>query len=179
MEMRWASNLARLLTVEATIVEHIGWFCSCEGKYCNGCQRVKCHRAFGKGPTGNTDGLYYRCKECCNTYQKLYREQRRLYSKRQDHSELAYRGSNVDQYVSNWSFQHIGLFCNCSGLYLLPEAEQTRLTTYSRFACVVISLKTQGLSTTVNKSIDAHMHLLCQHPIASLYSTLPCTEICP
>ena len=90
--------------------QHIGLFCSCEGKYCKGCQQVKCSKAFGKN-VQSRDGLRHRCKDCDNTYQ------RSLYSKQHGDSKLAYRGSNVDQYVSGWSFQHIGLLCSCRGKY--------------------------------------------------------------
>lgn len=90
--------------------QHVGLFCSCTGKYCNGCQQVKCRKAFGKS-TQSRDGLRHRCKDCDNTYR------RSLYSKQHGDSKLIYRGSNVDQYVSDCSFQHVGLFCNCPGKY--------------------------------------------------------------
>jgi 5-methylcytosine-specific restriction endonuclease McrA len=98
------------------MVQHIGLFCNCEGRYCNRCQQVKCRRAFRKS-TRSSDGLDHHCKECQNAHQRAYRENKRIYSEQQDRSELAYRGRNMDQYVSDWSFQHVGLFCNCSGKY--------------------------------------------------------------
>jgi len=98
------------------MVQHIGLFCNCSGKYCNGCQQVKCCRAFIKN-SRSSDGLRHSCKDCDNAYQRAYRKNKHVYSEQQDHSKLAYRGRNIDQYVSDWSFRHIGLFCNCEGKY--------------------------------------------------------------
>lgn len=49
--------------------KHIGLFCNCEGKFCNQCGQVKCHRAFHKDRTGSF-GLRWRCKDCQRNYFK-------------------------------------------------------------------------------------------------------------
>jgi 5-methylcytosine-specific restriction endonuclease McrA len=54
--------------------QHIGLFCSCEGRYCRGCDQTKCQRAFSKDPKG-AFGLSSRCKECIRDYQKSHIDQ--------------------------------------------------------------------------------------------------------
>ena len=51
--------------------KHIGLFCSCEGRYCSGCDQIKCHRAFSKDRKG-AFGLSSRCKDCIREYQKSH-----------------------------------------------------------------------------------------------------------
>ncbi len=49
--------------------KHIGLFCNCEGRYCNKCGQVKCHRAFSKDRKGKF-GLSPWCKECVKSHQQ-------------------------------------------------------------------------------------------------------------
>lgn len=49
--------------------KHVGLFCSCEGRYCNKCGQVKCHRAFSKDAKGKF-GLSPWCKECVKSHQQ-------------------------------------------------------------------------------------------------------------
>lgn len=49
--------------------KHVGLFCGCEGKYCNQCGQVKCHRAFSKDAKGKF-GLSAWCKVCVKSYQQ-------------------------------------------------------------------------------------------------------------
>lgn len=49
--------------------QHVGLFCSCEGRYCNQCGQVKCHRAFSKDAKGKF-GLSSWCKECVKSHQQ-------------------------------------------------------------------------------------------------------------
>ncbi len=49
--------------------QHIGLFCGCEGKYCNKCGQMKCHRAFSKDRKGKF-GLSSWCKECVKSHQQ-------------------------------------------------------------------------------------------------------------
>lgn len=49
--------------------QHVGLFCNCEGRYCNKCGQVKCHRAFSKDAKGKF-GLSPWCKECVKSYQQ-------------------------------------------------------------------------------------------------------------
>ncbi len=51
------------------MIEHVGLFCSCEGRYCNKCSQVKCHRAFSKDRKGKF-GLSSWCKECVKSHQQ-------------------------------------------------------------------------------------------------------------
>jgi 5-methylcytosine-specific restriction endonuclease McrA len=69
--------------------QHVGLFCSCEGKFCNQCGQVKCHRAFHKDRTGSF-GLRWRCKDCQRKYVEennaQINERRREYNaERRDH----------------------------------------------------------------------------------------------
>lgn len=52
---------------EVSMFKHVGLFCGCEGKYCNQCGQVKCHRAFHRDKTGSF-GLRWRCKDCQRAY---------------------------------------------------------------------------------------------------------------
>ncbi len=49
--------------------KHVGLFCNCEGRYCNKCDQIKCHRAYSKDRKGKF-GLSSWCKECVKTYQQ-------------------------------------------------------------------------------------------------------------
>ena len=48
---------------------HVGLFCGCDGRYCNKCGQVKCHRAFSKDRKGKF-GLSAWCKECVKSHQQ-------------------------------------------------------------------------------------------------------------
>ena len=49
--------------------EHVGLFCGCEGRLCNKCCQMKCHRAFSRDAKGKF-GLGSRCKACVKSYQQ-------------------------------------------------------------------------------------------------------------
>lgn len=54
--------------------EHVGLFCSCEGRYCGRCDQMKCHRAFSKDSKGKL-GLSPWCKDCWRDYHQKNKDQ--------------------------------------------------------------------------------------------------------
>ena len=79
--------------------QHIGLFCSCEGRYCSKCDQIKCHRAFSKDRKG-AFGLSSRCKECVHSYQKSHIDQ--INAQRKEN-----RQANADRYNAyNREFHH-------------------------------------------------------------------------